>query len=193
VTADGQSIARVESKRDVPFPTYIPLREQDQFYECNRGVTLTMSIRPSAGGENGDFTVTLDGRGVDGAPHTSRSLQRHDSANNIVLVGYFAPDGSLSRLPSPVVAVPLQPTPGAELDVPSDTGTTTRRTWSGSTSLRLERGTYHVEVYSDALSGGRRLIAAYADNVGLVAVTYLSSDGSPVFACSLARVAPETH
>jgi hypothetical protein len=192
VTPDGQSIAGLESKRDVPFPTYIPLREQDQFYECDRGITLTMSIRPFAGGENGEFTVTLDGRGVDGAPHTSRSLQRHDSDNNIVLVGYFAPDGSLNRLPVPVVAVPLRPTLGTELDVPSDTGSTTRRTWSGSTSLQLPLGNYHVEVYSDALSGGRRLVTAYADKIGLLAVTYLSSNGSPVFACSLARVAPET-
>lgn len=182
----GQSPANGERV----FATYVPLRNQDQLYDCDSGVTEMLSIRKFVNGNSGEYKVTSSWRGLQEQTPPIATLQSHNPNDDIMLLGYFHSDGSLQRLEAPVVAVPAQPSRGWERDMPTVNGTTVRRSWSGSTSLNLEIGNYDVQTYSDSLPDGGRFVAAYADRVGAVAVLLVSKDNEPILGCSLRQIVP---
>jgi hypothetical protein len=65
-------------------------------------------------------------------------------------------------------------------------GSTDLRRWSGSSTLDVPAGHYDVEIYSDTNDRtGITSAAAYADQVGLVALVAVARDKKLLFACSL--------
>jgi hypothetical protein len=121
---------------------------------------------------------------------SDRTLQAHDGEDDILFVGIFNQDGSLRLLDQPVVAVPIRPSNSYAMEQHRKNGSVeTIRRWAGSSSLDLPAGRFNVEIYSDAnKQTGVTYTAAYADQVGLVALGALTGEGTLLFACSLTKV-----
>jgi serine protease Do len=75
------------------FNTYIPLRNQDQAYDCGNGLQMVMGIK--AYDLDGNYKVTYDFSCASNQVSPVSYLQAHDQYDNITLSGYFSTDGSL--------------------------------------------------------------------------------------------------
>jgi Trypsin-like peptidase domain len=178
---------KATSLGDQIFDTYIPLNSREQDYDCGSGRRYTMYIRRY--GEAGAYyTVTEITSGFSSDWYQS-TLQAHDNLNDILLVGRFEQPGSPLLLPKSFVAVPIRPSRSFTAKMELSDGSTSTRMWRGSSTLDVPAGHYDVEIYAETNDRtGATSTAAYADQVGLVAIVLWSKDRKLLFDCGLTGV-----
>ena len=176
------------SPGDEVFPTYVPLRSQNQIYDCGQGRIMTISLRPYR--PSGLYLLKQTWTFPRSDVVSTTTLQAHDRANNLVLAGTVDDTGAVHRYSESIVYTPLTPSRTFEAKLTShDNKSDFTRTWKGSTSLDLPIGHYNVQMYNDWLPGSRRIVSDYANNVGLVAFAVTDKDGKSLMQCRLKSVA----
>lgn len=194
-TNSEPTAAPVRAYGSETFPTYIPLRDRQQLYNCGNGIHYLMKLRHYGAAD--EYMVMYSWFGLKNPPPLTSNLQAHDDAGNIVLMGTFDAGGSLDRYATGQLAVPLQPTPGFSVTLEFIPGKPSVRTWVGSSSLYPiwtdEFGSAHnerlqVQVYEDPGTQYDQ-VAAYANQIGLVGWVLYNKQNSPVIGCVLERIA----
>jgi hypothetical protein len=146
-----------------------------------------MIMRIRQYGSRGEYIVTQSTSGFV-TNYSVTSLQAHDALNDIIFLGLFGGGGALQRLSTPLLAVPIHPSESFTMEATLADGSTNKRRWVGSSDLDLALGHYHVEVYADTNDrNGTSFVAAYANQIGLVASGKMGTDGKPILDCLLSH------